>query len=246
MKLSLNFLKDYVDIDVDVKQLAEDMTNIGNEYDFAGKLINATNLVIGEVLECEDHPNSDHLHLCKVDVGNEILKIVCGAPNVRKGLKVIVALPGAKLPGDITIKAGQIRGEESNGMLCSIAELGLESKFLKPEDKDGIHELPLDAPIGEDPIKYMQMDDSVIDFELTANRADLLSVLGMAYEVAAIYEKNVKDIDLTYSENGKNIEEQFNINVATENCSMLLVKKVENVKIEESPDFIKNVNCFWH
>ena len=240
MKLSLNFLKDYVDIDVDVKQLAEDMTNIGNEYDFAGKLINATNLVIGEVLECEDHPNSDHLHLCKVDVGNEILKIVCGAPNVRKGLKVIVALPGAKLPGDITIKAGQIRGEESNGMLCSIAELGLESKFLKPEDKDGIHELPLDAPIGEDPIKYMQMDDSVIDFELTANRADLLSVLGMAYEVAAIYEKNVKDIDLTYSENGKNIEEQFNINVATENCSMLLVKKVENVKIEESPDFIKN------
>ena len=240
MKLSLNFLKDYVDIDVDVKQLAEDMTNIGNEYDSAKRLIEATNLTIGEVIECEDHPNSDHLHLCKVDVGSDVLKIVCGAPNVRKGLKVIVALPGAKLPGDITIKAGQIRGEESNGMLCSIAELGLESKFLKPEDKDGIHELPLDAPIGQDPIEYMQMDDSVIDFELTANRADLLSVLGMAYEAAAIYEKDVKDIDLSYNENENSIEGQFEINVATENCPLLLVKKVENVNIGESPDFIKN------
>ena len=158
MKLSINFLKDYVDIDVDTKKLAEDMTNVGNEYDSAERLINATNLVIGEVLECEPHPDSDHLHICKVNVGEQVLPIVCGAPNVRKGLKVIVALPGANLPGGITIKAGKIRGEESNGMLCSMAELGLESKFLSPEDKEGIHELPQEAPVGEDPIKYLKME----------------------------------------------------------------------------------------
>ncbi len=91
MKLSTNFVKDYVDIDVDVKKLAEDMTNVGNEYDVAEKLINATKLIVGEVKECEMHPDSDHLHICKVDIGTEILTIVCGAPNVRKGLKVIVA-----------------------------------------------------------------------------------------------------------------------------------------------------------
>ena len=118
MKLSTNFLKDYVDIDVDVKQLAEDMTRVGNEYDYAGKLINATKLVIGEIVECVDHPDSDHLHLCKVNIGKEILNIVCGAPNARKGLKVIVALDGAELP-EKTIKKGMIRGQESNGMLCS-------------------------------------------------------------------------------------------------------------------------------
>ena len=116
MKLSRNFVSDYVDIDVDIKTLAEDMTGIGNEYDFCGKLIPATKLVIGEVLECEDHPDSDHLHVCKVNVGDEILQIVCGAPNVRAGLKVIVALDGAILPGG-TIKKGVIRGQESNGML---------------------------------------------------------------------------------------------------------------------------------
>ncbi len=241
MKLSINFLKDYIDLDenIDVKKLAEDMTNAGNEYDEAGKLINASKLIIGEVKSCEMHPDSDHLHLCKVDIGNEILDIVCGAPNVRTGLKVIVAQDGAELPGG-KITKGQIRGQESNGMLCAIAELGLESKFLKEEDKAGIHELPQDAPIGEDPIAYMKMDDSVIDFDLTANRGDLLSILGMAYEVGAIYDKKVKDIDLSHKENNENINDTFKIKVNTENCSIFLAKKVKNVVIKESPDFIKN------
>ena len=91
MKLSKNFVCDYIDIDASIEKIAEDMTRVGNEYDTASKLINATNLVIGEVLECEDHPDSDHLHVCKVDIGEEVLDIVCGAPNVRKGLKVILA-----------------------------------------------------------------------------------------------------------------------------------------------------------
>lgn len=240
MKLSTNFVKDYVDIDVDLKTLAEDMTNVGNEYDSCENLINATNLVVGEVIECEMHPDSDHLHVCKVNVGNEILQIVCGAPNVRKGLKVIVALVGAVLPGDFKIKKGNIRGVESNGMLCSIAELGLESKFLKPEDKEGIHELPADSKVGEDPIKLMQMDDSVIDFELTANRGDLLSILGMAHEIAAIYNKKVKDIDVSHKETSEDINHSFKVVRNTDNCSIFLAKKVENVVIKESPTFIKN------
>ena len=239
MKLSTNFLKDYIDIDVDVKQLAEDMTRVGNEYDSASNLINATKLVIGQITECEPHPDSDHLHLCKVNIGTEVLDIVCGAPNARTGLKVIVALDGAVLP-EKTIKKGMIRGQESNGMLCSIAELGLEHKFLKPEDSEGIAELGEDAEIGGNPIKYLQMDDGVIDFELTANRGDLLSILGMAYEVGAIYDKKVKDVDLKHKESGEDINKTFKTEVKTENCSKLLVKKVDNVKIEESPIFIKN------
>ena len=240
MKLSTNFLKDYVDIDVDVKTLAEDMTRVGNEYDFAGHLIEATNLVIGEIKECEEHPDSDHLHVRQVDVGKEVLQIVCGAPNARKGIKVIVALPGAQLPGDFTIKRGTIRGVESNGMMCSLAELGIESKFLTQADKEGIHELPDNATIGADPIKFMKMDDGVIDFELTANRGDLLSILGMAYEVGAIYNKPVKTIDLSHSETGYNISHSFKIDIQTDNCSLFLAKKVENVTIKESPTFIKN------
>ena len=241
MKLSINFLRDYIDLDkdLDVKKLAEDMTNAGNEYDEAGKLINATNLVIGEIKECKMHPDSDHLHCCKVDIGDKVLDIVCGAPNAREGLKVIVALPGASLPGGV-IKKSVIRGEESNGMLCSIAELGLENKFLTEEDKAGIHELPLDAPVGEDPIKYMKLDDEVIDFDLTANRGDLLSILGMAYEVGAIYDKKVKDIDLSHKENKEDLNDSFKLKINTENCSIFLAKKVKNVQIKESPDFIKN------
>ena len=237
MKLSRKFVSEYVDIPVDTKKLAEDMTNVGNEYDSCGKLLNCSTLVIGEVLECSDHPDSDHLHVCKVDVKDEVLDIVCGAPNVRKGLKVIVAKAGTELPGG-TIKKGVIRGVESNGMLCSIAELGLDHKFLTEADIKGIHELPDDAPIGEDAIKYLGLDDEVIDFELTSNRGDLLSILGMAYEIGAIYDKKVKDIDLSYKEEKEKID--FNLDIKTPNCSLFLVKKVEEVTIKESPDFIKN------
>lgn len=241
MKLSINFLKDYVDLDenIDVKKLAEDMTSAGNEYDDASKLITATKLIIGEIIECEMHPDSDHLHCCKVNIGNEVLNIVCGAPNARKGIKVIVAQVGAELP-EITIKKGNIRGQESCGMLCSLSEIGVESKYLTEKDKEGIHELPLEAPLGHDPIEYMGLTDSVVDFDLTANRGDLLSVLGMAYEVGAIYDKKVKDIDLSHKETGEDINKNFKVNVATDNCTLFLARKVNNVKITESPEFIKN------
>jgi len=241
MLLSRKFVSDYIDLpeELTIEEIAEDMTSVGNEYDFAGKLINCTNLTTGKVIECIDHPDSDHLHVCKVDIGTEVLNIVCGAPNVRTGLKVIVALPGAKLPGG-EIKKGMIRGVESNGMLCSIKELGLDNKFLEPRDIEGIHELDDSVEIGIDPIKALELDDEIIDFELTSNRGDLLSVLGLSYELGAIYKKDIKPIDLNYTENNENIKDEFNIKIETEDCPLFLAKKVKNVTIKESPKFIKN------
>ena len=241
MKLSRKFVSDYIELDdsLSIKDIAESMTNVGNEYDTAEPLINCTNLIVGEVIECSNHPDSDHLHVCKVNVGNEILDIVCGAPNCRKGIKVIVALNGAKLPGG-EIKKGMIRGQVSNGMLCSIAELGLDHKFLKEEDIKGICELPLDTKVGSDPIKALGLDDEVIDFELTSNRGDLLSVMGMAYELGAIYNKKVKDIDLTYTNNNDDINNEFKVKVETKSCPLFLAKKAINVTIKESPEFIKS------
>ena len=239
MILSTNFLKDYIDLDDDlaIHQLAEDMTKMGNEYDTEGKLINATKLVIGEIMDCVEHPDSDHLHVCQVKVGEgDVRQIVCGAPNARKGLKVIVALDGAKLP-EVEIKKGVIRGQESNGMMCALYELGLDKKYLTDAQVAGIEELPADAPVGEDPIKYLGLDDGIIDFDLTANRGDLLSILGMAYEVGAIYDKKVKDIDLTHKESDEELK--FKVDVKTENCSLFLAREVKNVKIAESPDYIK-------
>jgi len=239
MRLSVNFLKDYVNVPVDYQTLAEDMTKIGNEYDAAEKLVNATNLVIGEIVECVNHPDSDHLHVCKVNIGEEVLQIVCGAPNAREGIKVIVAKVGAELP-EITIKKGNIRGVESCGMMCSLEELGIERKYLKEKDIEGIAELGSDAIVGEDPIKYLALDDEVIDFELTSNRGDLLSILGMAYEVGALYSQKVNDINLKHSEIDENINSSFNVKVETENCSLFLAKKALNVTIKESPEWIKN------
>lgn len=239
MKLSRKFVSDYVSIDVDTKTLADDMTNVGNEYDSCEKLIPTSKLIIGEVVECIDHPDSDHLHICKVNIGSEILQIVCGAPNVRTGIKVIVATDGTTLPGGV-IKKGMIRGQESNGMLCAISELGLEHKFLTEKDINGIHELPSDAPVSEDAIVYMGLDDEVIDFELTSNRGDLLSILGMAYEIGAIYGKEVGDIDLSFKEGEESIDGKFTLDIQTENCPLFLAKKVVGVTIKESPEFIKN------
>lgn len=240
MILSKNFVHDYTDLkDVDIDYLTNEMVRIGNESESTDRLIKANNLVIGEVLECTDHPESDHLHVCKVDVKTEVLNIICGAPNVRKGIKVIVALNGAELPGG-TIKKTTILGYESNGMLCSLAELGLENKYLTENDINGIHELDEFAIVGEDPIKYLELDDVIIDFELTANRADLLSELGLAYEVSAITDKEVKEPAIEYDEIKDNVKDEIELNVDTDNVYTFLVKKVKDITIKESPAFIKN------
>ena len=151
--ISLNWVKDYVNLDnIDLKELATDITKAGVNVE---KVItnHIDNLIIGEVVECINHPDSDHLHVCKVNIGSDLIQIVCGAHNVRENIKVIVALPGAVLPGDFQIKKGVIRGEESNGMICALFELGLEEKTEENYNK-GIHELSDDAVVGEDPLKF--------------------------------------------------------------------------------------------
>ena len=240
MIFSKKFVNDYIDIkDKDIKEIAEEMTRIGNEYDEAGALINATKLVIGEVVECEMHPESDHLHVTKINVGTETLEIVCGAPNMRKGIKVIVALPGATLPSG-TIKESTIRGAKSNGMCCSMAELGLDKKFLTDKDIKGIHELPEDAKIGEDALKYLGLDDEIINFELTSNRSDLLSAIGLAYELGAIYKLKVTEPTSEYKTVKDNFAKEMTLKVETEKVKLFLLGKASNVTITESPEFIKN------
>ena len=240
MRLSKKFVSDYIDIhDIDMKELAEKMVFAGNEYEEMRPFCEATGLVIGEVKECVNHPNSNHLHICQVNLGNETVQIVCGAPNVRAGLKVIVSKVGATLPGGIVIKKATLAGTESNGMICSLAELGLESKYLKEEDKAGIHELPQDAPVGADALAYLDFDDTIIDFELTADRADLLNMIGLAYEIGAIYDRIVTLPEIKVQEQGKSIETYHTLDVQTENCSIYLGKRVENVEIHESPQWMK-------
>ncbi len=240
MRLSKDFLSDYIDLsNISYSDLADKMVFAGNEYESIGKLCNATGLVVGYVETCENHPESDHLHICNVNLGNETVQILCGAPNVKAGEKVIVATVGAELPGG-TIKKAKLAGMESHGMICSLAELGLESKYLKEEDSAGIHILDDDAPVGEDALHYLGLDDEIIDFELTADRADLLSVIGMAYEVGAIYDKKVTLPEIHLHETKENINDIMKLEVKTENCSIYLGKIVRNVTIKESPKFIKN------
>lgn len=237
--ISLNWVKDYVDIESeDLKELAVKITKAGINVE---KVItnHIDHLVIGEVLECVDHPNSDHLHICKVNVGNEVTQIVCGAANVRAGIKVIVALPGAILPGNFEIKKGNIRGEESNGMICALFELGLEEKTEENYNK-GIHELDSNAPVGEDPLKYLGLDDTVYELDVHKHRNnDCYYHIGFAYEIATILNKKVTLPNLDYNEISDDINNHFSLSVETEKCPYYLAKMVKDVTIKESPDFIK-------
>ena len=238
--ISLEWVKEYIDIDdQDLKELAVKITKAGINVE---KVItnHMDNLVIGEVLECVDHPDSDHLHVCQVRIGkDEVTQIVCGAPNVRKGLKVVVSLPGAVLPGDFEIKKSKIRGVESNGMICALYELGLEEKTEEAYNR-GIEELDADAPVGEDPIKYLGLDDTLYELDIHKHRNnDCYYHIGFAYEIAAILNRKVKLPEVSYNEIDDDISKHFSLKVETEKCPYYSAKMVKDVKIGESPDFIK-------
>ncbi len=240
MKVSRKWLNDYIDIsDIETSEIVKKMPLVGNEIEDNYKLCEGTNLVVGKVLSMERHPDSDKLHVCMVDVKDETLQIVCGAPNVDAGQKVIVAKVGATLPNNITISPVKLRGIESNGMICSLEELGIESKYVPERSKGGIHILDSDAPVGMDAIKYLCYDDEVIDFELTSNRSDLFSMLGMAYEFRAVYGGDVKLPETSYKEIDKKVSDNLDLSIQTINCPLYTAKIVEDVKIKESPNFIK-------
>ncbi len=239
MIISRNWLEEYLDLsNYDNKKLEEIIYNKIIEIEKSEDFINASNLVIGKVLECENHPNSDHLHVCKVDIKTEVLQIVCGAPNVKKDAYVIVAKIGAILPGDFKIKPSKIRGVESFGMLCSLEELGVEEKYIEDEFKDGIYLLGDDAIIGEDPLEYLGLKDYMFELGLTPNRSDLLSYYGVLYDIAAVTKQKfeLEKFEVIESENIN----PLNINIKTDKCLKYSTRVLDNIKIEESPRWLKS------
>ena len=182
MKFSEQWLRSLVNPPVSSEELVADLSMAGLEVDGVAPVPGAfTGVVVGEVLRVEQHPDADRLHVCQVSNGKDSMQVVCGAPNVRAGLKVPFAMIGARLPGDFKIKKAKLRGVESNGMLCSAVELQLG------EDNSGLLELPADAPVGSNLRDYLQLDDSCIEIDLTPNRGDCLSLRGRAREVGARY-----------------------------------------------------------
>ena len=237
--ISLNWVKDYVDIDAeDLDELAVKITKAGVNVEKVLKN-RIENLVIGEVVDCTDHPDSDHLHVCKVNVGSETIQIVCGAPNVRKGLKVLVALPGCILPGNFEIKKGNIRGQESNGMICALFELGLEEKNEENYAK-GIAELDTDLTPGTDANIYLGTDDTIYELDVHKHRNnDCYYHIGFAYEIASILSKKVTLPTSEHKEINDSVKEHVTLKVETDKCPFYTAKMVKNVHLGESPEFIK-------
>ena len=237
--ISLNWVKDYIDIEnEDLHELSVKVTKAGVNVE---KVVDSRieNLVIGEVLECIDHPDSDHLHICQVNIGKETTQIVCGAPNVKAGIKVLVALPGCILPGDFEIKAGKIRGQESNGMICALFELGVEEKTEENYNK-GIEVLETDLEPGTDANLYLGTDDTLYELDVHKHRNnDCYYHIGFAYEIASILNKKVTLPEDDYKEIKENVNDNITLKVDTEKCPYYTAKMVKGVEIKESPDFIK-------
>lgn len=238
MIVSYNWLKELLKLNVPAKKLAEEMSLYSVEIESFSKLIEATNLVVGYVKEKKPHENSDHLNICQVNFGSYDLQIVCGAPNVDEGQHVIVALPGAVLPGG-TIKKSMIRGVESNGMICSLQELGLDSKYVPEKYAHGIYVLGEDAVPGSNALTYLGLDDYTIELGLTPNRMDLLSMRGVAKDIKAMY--NLEEIPLQYTLHETDVKatDEITVQLETRNCYSYYARVIKDVEIKESPNFIK-------
>ena len=236
--IDLQWVSDYIDIsDQDLNELAVKITKAGINVE---KVISnhIDNLVVGQIVKCIDHPNSDHLHVCDVNIGDKVLQIVCGAPNVRKDLKVLVALPGAILPGG-EIKKSKIRGVESNGMICALYELGLEA-YSDEAYAHGIEELPDDAPIGMDGLKYLGKDDTLYELDVHKHKNnDCYYHIGFAYEIASILNRKVTLPTGDTHPIKESVKDNISVDVKTKKCPYYLAKMVRGVKIGESPEFIK-------
>lgn len=239
MKVSYDWLNEYLDLDVEPRDLAEKIArtsvDINDVYSLSDGL---KNLVVGEVETCEPHPNSDHLHVCSVNVGEEEpLQIVCGAPNVAAGQKVIVALNGARIANNQKIKRGKIRGIESNGMLCALQEIGFSDRIAPKAYEAGIYILPDDAKTGESVFSYLGMDDTIIDTDVTPNRGDMLSIYGNVNDIAAFYNLKPHFKEVAVEENDDQatadlINAKINDNKIAPTYKLRVIK---GVKIQDSP-----------
>lgn len=245
MLFSIKGLSQFVDLStIDLKELRNRLTFSGFEVEEVQEMASASNLVIGQVLTCVNHPDSDHLHILTVDCGNEGIKnIVCGAPNVKEGLKVIVALEGCVLPAlGVTIKKGAIRNVPSEGMCCSLLELGVDKESLEENSPslNGIEELPEDAPVGlKDVLAYLHIDDTIFDINVLPNRPDCLSYIGMAREISSLLSLPMKELpsfDLTF------LPKQEDCKTSCASCARFDLVKINNVVLKkETPLFVKRV-----
>ncbi len=238
MKVSYKWLQEFVDVNIPPQELADKLTMAGvavEKVHYLGEGIEK--VVTGQILKIERHPNADRLVICQVTTdGENRLQIVTGATNVREGDKVPVAMEGAKLPGGITIKKSKLRGVESRGMLCSGQELGFEAKLMPPDQQDGIMILPEDAPLNLDIKEYLGLDDYILELDLTPNRGDCLSMIGVAREVACLLNLEMKYPEIALNEQGAEAGELAKVDIeAIDLCQRYVAKIVKGVKIGPSP-----------
>ena len=235
MKIIENILKTFMDVPDNILELTNQKII---EVESFLPINEATHLVIGKVLTCENHPNSDHLHVTTVDLGDRVEQIVCGAPNVAKDQYVIVAQVGTVLPGDFQIKATKIRGIESNGMICSLNELGFEEKVIPDAFKDGIFYFDEAKPLGTPALAHLAQDGWVMELKLTPNRGDLLSHLGFAYDLGSMIDQSVHVPEIHIEESGK--KNPFSVKIESEGCGLYYARFIEQVTIKESPWWLKS------
>ena len=251
MNTSLSWIRQYVpDLRVTAKEYADAMTLSGTKVESYTELDkNLSKIVVGKVLTCEIHPNSDHLHICTVDVGSDVLQIVCGAPNVAEGQKVPVVLDGGRVAGGhdgnmaengIEIHAGKLRGVESNGMICSIEELGSTREFYPEAPEYGIYVFPEDTPVGADAVELLGLHDSVIEYEITSNRVDCYSVIGIAREAAATFDLPFHPPVIPETGNGEKASDYIEVEDREPDlCPRYIGRVVKNVKIGPSPKWMQ-------
>ena len=243
MKVPMKWLKEYVDIPMNAEDYASKMIMTGTAVEGVEKTgTQFDNVVVGEVITCVDHPNSDHLHVCMVNVGQEEpIQIVCGAPNVRAGMRVAAALDGAHLPGGVKIKKGKLRGEVSCGMLCSGPELDVPAGLYPHIGDAGIIEIFEDVPAGTDVHEVFGLGDDIVDFEILANRPDCLSVWGLARESSAVLKQHFVMPEIEVTETGKGTFDDYARVIVrdTETCPRYCARVITNVKIGPSPKWMR-------
>lgn len=243
MKVSTKWLNEYVPVaDLEPLALAEKIERTAVEVASTGKLEDGLKkIVVGYTLDVKDHPNSDHLHICQVDIGEEEpSQIVCGAPNIKAGQKVIVALPNSRIAGNVKIKRGKMRGEVSEGMICALQELGFSESVVPKEFADGIYVLPEDVKPGEPVFGYLGMDETVIDLDITPNRGDLLSMRGAAHEIAAIYDREVTlPVPNVIESATDEIADHVTVSAPEELAKPYMMRVIKDVKVKESPMWLQ-------
>lgn len=243
MNVSYKWLNEYIDLTgFTAEELAEKMTRGGIEIDNVESLNKGvTGVVVGYVKSKEKHPDADKLNVCKVDVGGEEeLQIVCGAKNVDAGQLVPVAVIGAVLPGDFRIKRAKLRGVESQGMICSAKELGLNDKLLPKEQQEGILVLPEGTAIGTPITEVLGIDDQVLELDLTPNRSDCLSMLGVAYEIGALTGREVRLPEVDVHRAADRTEDLVKVTISDEQCSHYSARYIKSVKVGPSPQWLQN------